>query len=223
MKNKYDYAYAVGRVRALELRLIPEEIFRQAVEAKLLSQTLDVLSESTREEAIKRIKDSEDLESFLTGHRDLLNQEITQLLDDAEMAKALFSLPGDLEIAKDRVDKIKLDFLTKIFQHLTNLGNLTNYLRLNLTDKITSIYPGAYGEVARESFQAKQKDNSYLFLEKLKAGFVSNFLSRARYITFGLEPIVSYYFAKLNQIRLLRWVILGKINQLPNQRLLALI
>jgi len=51
---------------------------------------------------------------------------------------------------------------------------------------------------------------------------MADFLAGAKYITFGPEPIISYYFAKLNEIRLLRWVILGKINQIPNKLLLAL-
>ncbi|MFH1338633.1 MAG: V-type ATPase subunit [Candidatus Omnitrophota bacterium] len=223
MKSRYDYAYAVGRVRALEARWIPEAIFRNAVEADSLDEVLNILSEFVHAEAIKKISNSRDLEFFLIERVNRLNNTVSRLLDDEQLTGALFSLSEDLILAKDRVSKVQLEFLENLLMHIVKLNDLTTYLRLNLSDKITDFMRGDYGDIARQASQAKQKENSYLSLEKLKPAFILKFLGGAKYITFGPEPIISYYFAELNQIRLLRWVILGKINQVPKDKLLALI
>ena len=224
MKNREDYAYAVGRVRALETRLISPEIFRNVIEAGALTGVLNVLSEIAGEEGIKKIRNSQNLELFL-NERALRSREIVaQLLDDEELCSALFSLSENLEVAKTKINKIKFEFLHNLLRHTENLKGLSDSLRLNLKDKIANFFPTDYGRVARLSSEAKQKQggDSYLFFEKLKAGFMTDFLAGAKYITFGPEPIISYYFAKLNETRLLRWVILGKINQVPREILSAL-
>ncbi len=223
MKSKYDYAYAVGCVRALEARLIPEAIFRNAIEADSLDEALNIISEFLHQEAIKKIRNSRDLELFLNEQVNQLNDIVLRLLDDEQLTSALFSLSEDLVLAKDKVSKVKLEFLENLLIHMVKLNDLSTYLRLNLSDKTADFIPGDYGDIARKVSQAKQKENSYLSLEKLKSAFILKFLSGAKYITFGPEPIISYYFAKLNEIRLLRWVILGRINQLPREILLALI
>lgn len=223
MKSRYDYAYAVGRVRALEARLIPEAIFRNAVEADSLDGALNILSEYVHAEAIKKIGGSRELEFFLIERVNQLNNTVSRLLDDEQLTGALFGLSEDLILAKDRVSKVQLEFLENLLMHIVKLNDLTTYLRLNLSDKITDFMRGDYADIARQASQAKQKENSYLPLEKLKSAFILKFLGGAKYITFGPEPVISYYFAGLNQIRLLRWVILGKINQVPKDKLLALI
>lgn len=223
MKNRHDYAYAVGRVRALEARLIPESIFRSAIEAESASQALNIISESLHQEAVRHIRSSRDLELFLDEQMSQLNKAVTQLLDDEQLTSALFSLVENLASAEDKISKIKFEFFNNLLSHVINLEELTTYLRLNLSQNLSKFLPGDYGGIARKVSQAKQKEDSYLLLEKLKAAFILKFLSGAKYITFGPEPIISYYFAKLNEIKLLRWVILGKINQVPEDKLLTLI
>ncbi|MFH1678560.1 MAG: V-type ATPase subunit [Candidatus Omnitrophota bacterium] len=223
MKNRYDYAYADGRVQALEKKLIPQGIFRDAIEADSIAEALSILSEFTHQESIKRIRNSADIESFLKGQKTNLNLEVTQLLDDPELANALFRLEEDKEASGIKAVGVKCELLGRLFNNLTNLESLTNCLRLNLTDKINEFYRGDYGSIARQALDAQQEENSYLVLERLKANYILNSLLCARYITFGPEPVIRYYFSSLNQIKLLRWVMLGKINQLPKDILLALI
>ncbi|MBU2495891.1 MAG: V-type ATPase subunit [Candidatus Omnitrophica bacterium] len=224
MKNRADYAYAVGRVRALETRLISPEVFRNIIEADALTGALNVLSEVAHEEEIKKIRNSQDLELFLNERARRSRKIVAQLLDDEPLCSALFSLPENLDAAEVKINKLKFEFLGNLLRHTAKLKELSDSLRLNLKDRIANFFPTDYGRVARLSSEAnqKQREDSCLFFEKLKVGFMADFLAGAKYITFGPEPIISYYFAKLNEIRLLRWVILGKINQIPNKLLLAL-
>ncbi len=215
----------MGRVRALEIRLIPPEIFRSAAAVNTLTETLNILSEAAREEEIKKIKNSQNLELFLKERALRSRETVARLLDDAELSGALFSLQDNLEAARIKIGKINLEFLRSLLRHTENLKELSDSLRLNLKEKTASFFPTDYGRVARLAAEAKQKQEKgyWLFFEKLKAAFIADFLAAAQYITFGPEPIISYCFARRSENKLLRWVILGKINQLPNETLLALI
>jgi len=204
MKNKEDYAYAVGRVRALETELIPLEIFRNAIAAGSLTEAVNILSEAGREEDIKKIKNSQNLELFLKERALRSRETVARLLDDAELSGALFSLQDNLEAAKIKINKIDFEFLRGLLRHTENLKELSDSLRMNLKDKTASFFPTDYGRVARLAIEAKQKQEKgyWLFFEKLKAGFIANFLAVAEYITFGPEPIISYFFAKRNENKL---------------------
>ena len=195
MKDSCDYAYAVGRVRGLEAKLIPPGVFRSAAEAGALTEVLNILSEAAHAEEVKTIKNSQDLERFLKEQVRGLKVTVTQLLDEEQISGALFSLQEDPDSAEAKVGEAKLEFLDSLLKHAANLKDRT----------------------------ARFSPSDYLSAEKLKAGGISDFLAGARYIVFGPEPVIGYYFGKLNEIRLLRWVILGKINQVPKDILSALI
>ncbi len=212
-------------MRALETGLIPPEVFRSAVAANNLTDTLNILSEAAREEEIKKIKNSQNLELFLKERVLRYRETVARLLDDAELSGALFSLPDNPETAKIKIDKINLEFLRVLLRHTENLKELSDSLRLNLKEKTATFFSTDYGRVARPAAEAKQKQekNYWIFFEKLKVGFIADFLADAKYIVFGPEPVISYFFTKRNENKLLRWVILGKLNQVPKETLLALI
>jgi len=66
-----------------------------------------------------------------------------------------------------------------------------------------------------EAIQKLTRERSFLFLEKAINDFLIGILKEAKYITFGPEPVLAYYFAKVNEINLMRLVILAKLNKLP--------
>jgi len=65
-----------------------------------------------------------------------------------------------------------------------------------------------------EAIQKMAKENSFLYLEKAINDFLTQILKEAKYINFGSEPILAYYFAKANEINLIRMIILAKLNNL---------
>lgn len=52
-------------------------------------------------------------------------------------------------------------------------------------------------------------------LEKQADNFLIGYIKKAKYITFGIEPLVAYLIAKENEIKLARIVLTGKKNNLP--------
>lgn len=74
-----------------------------------------------------------------------------------------------------------------------------------------------------EAIKSLMADNSFVALEKTINDFLTEMLKPAKYFTFGPEPVLAYYFAKVNEINLMRMVILAKLNDFPqslvNERL----
>lgn len=67
-----------------------------------------------------------------------------------------------------------------------------------------------------EAVQKTVKEESFLYLEKAINDFLIQVLKPAKYLVFGPEPILAFYFAKMNEINLMRLIILAKLNNIPN-------
>lgn len=48
-----------------------------------------------------------------------------------------------------------------------------------------------------------------------------DYLARARLAAFGAEPVIAYYYTRRNELELVRFVLIGKLNDLPAGRLKA--
>lgn len=72
-----------------------------------------------------------------------------------------------------------------------------------------------YSFFLKDAIQNLQEKKSFLELEKAISDFLMEALKPAKYISFGPEPILAYYFAKTNELNLVRMIILAKLNSLP--------
>ncbi|GAI24177.1 unnamed protein product, partial [marine sediment metagenome] len=64
-----------------------------------------------------------------------------------------------------------------------------------------------------------QKNNSLMELEKLSDNFILNFSKIGKYITFGIEPLVGFITAKENDIKNIRIILSGKLNNLSPDKI----
>jgi len=69
-----------------------------------------------------------------------------------------------------------------------------------------------YAFPLKEAIGKAIKENSFVALEKAINDFLMQILKPAKYISFGPEPVLAYYFAKVNEINLVRMIILSKLN-----------
>jgi vacuolar-type H+-ATPase subunit C/Vma6 len=93
-------------------------------------------------------------------------------------------------------------------QDLAALLHRLEYVRIR---QMTVDYAAFLGEAIRQL----EKTRSFAELEKAIQDFLISALKPAHYMTFGPEPIVAYYFAKLNEINLVRMILLAKLNNVP--------
>jgi len=98
-------------------------------------------------------------------------------------------------------------------------------------DKIVEIYDSPitswvekltytdYKNIIEAGINFYQKNNSLMELEKLKDNFVLNFTKIGKYITFGIEPLIGFITAKENDLKNIRIIISGKLNNIPEDKI----
>ena len=79
----------------------------------------------------------------------------------------------------------------------------------NLATKFSSL---KYGEVLRLGLDEYIKTGKLSLLEKLSEDYIMKNLKPAKYITFGPEPIFAYIIAKETEIKVIRIIMVGKLN-----------
>lgn len=126
MKNPSltDYVFAVGRVRALEKKMIREAVFKEAVEAKDFTAALKLLSETGRyPEELSQASHSEELDDVLEKEKERLYRTIEELLKENSLWEVLSGLhnPGSI---LPRAQESGYSFITDYIRHWIDLGNL---------------------------------------------------------------------------------------------------
>ncbi|MBU3090613.1 V-type ATP synthase subunit C [Clostridium sp. CM028] len=79
----------------------------------------------------------------------------------------------------------------------------------NMATKFSS---SKYGEVVRIGLEEYIKTGKLSSLEKLSENYIMEKLRAAKYVTFGPEPIFAYIAAKETEIKIIRIITVGKLN-----------
>jgi len=62
-----------------------------------------------------------------------------------------------------------------------------------------------------------KRSGSFSHLEKLFDDHLLSFVKKAKYITFGIEPLIGYLVAKEMEVKNLRTIMVGKFNRLSQE------
>lgn len=246
-----NYAFAIGKIRALENFLIKQEVFAQALEADLQEALRLFVESDLYSEELLHIKDSQQLENVLDKELLRLKTLVSDLILDKELIRLL-----EIDTLKCIEDILKVypsKFLAEYLRHLIDLHNIKSFLRLYLLkepqEKLEAVlacegfmkkevflklysqdltillnrleyvhedsriidYTNYLGEAIRKA----ERENSFVALEKASHDFLMQALKPAKYLSFGPEPILAYYFAKVNEMNLIRMIVLAKLNAVP--------
>ncbi|MFQ6069766.1 MAG: V-type ATPase subunit [Candidatus Aminicenantales bacterium] len=128
--SRLDYAYAVGRVRALENYLIERAVFQEAAEEMDFSSSLKIIFDTGKfsEEAVE-IKNSAQLDAFLEQEEKLLRRLLEELLLERDILE-IFLAWNELFRAQERYKKVKSPFIRDFIRHRIDLANLKILSRL---------------------------------------------------------------------------------------------
>lgn len=325
MSSNDRYAYAVGRVRAMETRLLDRGKIDRMVEAKSAEEALKVLGETEYAEYLADLDGVHDYEKILDAELRRVYLELRKISPDPELIglfarkfdyhniKVLFkaaklnekrdellvgevgnipvgelaravsdddyrNLPPQMRQAAEKLaeafrlepdpqlvdllfdramyqelaetlDKLGSPFLKDYFTYLIDLLNLKSYLRVKRAGRSRefleqALLPGGgvdvaklvqlveplevlvdrlmysrYSRVIEEGIQSYQKTDTLTRYEKLADDFLLKHIKQAKYLVFGPEPLVGYLLAKENEIKMIRIIMVGKINQLPTEEI----
>ncbi len=243
-RSRLDYAYAVGRVRALEKYLIPWPVFLEAVEASEVASGLKILYEAGQwSQEIPRASTPEDVDRLSRHELARLEQVMTELLEPD--IYALFSEKLPLAQRLEQAQNIGYLFFIDYVRHCLDLANIKTFLRFHYRqtkEKLEeSLLPGGfldpkifkrhfessapdlypllakteYESIWVKAWQGIEEKNTFVILEREIENYLINYLRRAKEIVFGPEPVFVYGQARRREVHLFRLIAIGRMLQLP--------
>lgn len=244
--SRLDYAYALGRVHALESYLVERAIFSEAAEEEDLSSALKVIYEAGKfPEEFMKVQDSGELDIFLDEEKKKLLCMMAEVLfeksilevfrkDDtpreALEAAQTAGYPFMIDYLRHKIDlaNIKACFRARysgaererLERYLTRGGFLDERIFLKNYDLPSAemadkIQVTSYRDIWERATDALEENETFIPLERGIEDFLMNYLKKAKQVVFGPEPVYAYGLAKKKELRLVRLLGIGKINQIP--------
>ncbi|QGU95697.1 V-type ATP synthase subunit C [Clostridium bovifaecis] len=92
-----------------------------------------------------------------------------------------------------------------------NLVEMLNGTIENITNKLQN---SDYIDVIKSGLEEYTQSKNLNVFEKLSDNFIMSFIRDAKYVSFGVEPLLAYIFAKENEIKVVRIIMVGKLNNI---------
>ena len=74
-----------------------------------------------------------------------------------------------------------------------------------------------YAEFIKSGIEYYAKTNSVSLLEKLVDNYIMDMMKNAKIIPFGAEPLLAYIYAKETEIKIIRIIMVGKLNNISGE------
>lgn len=71
-----------------------------------------------------------------------------------------------------------------------------------------------YIDIIKTGIEEYIQNKSLNILEKLSDNFIMELIKNSKYASFGIEPLIAYIFAKENEIKIVRIIMVGKLNNI---------
>jgi len=99
-------------------------------------------------------------------------------------------------------------------------GTLSLSFFLEIFDKSIEDFSGklkfsSYGAAVSEGIDLYMKEGSFVALEKLMEDYLLDHLRFSKRLSFGIEPLIGYMFAKESEIKTLRLIFRSKMENVP--------
>ena len=137
--------------------------------------------------------------------------EIDFMIDNIKMNIDFSNIKSIIRLKKQEKD---VKFLKEV---ILDGGDISNNVLVrtfeepieNLATKFSSL---KYGEVIKLGLEEYLKTGKLSVLEKFSEDYIMKNLKVAKYITFGPEPVFAYIIAKETEIKVIRIIMVGKLN-----------
>lgn len=96
----------------------------------------------------------------------------------------------------------------------SKLLSLINESPENIMNKLSY---SAYSNVLKEGIQSYIDKGSLNYLEKLSDNYMMKLMKDSKFVTFGPERILTYTYAKETEIKIIRIIMVGKLNNIAEE------
>ena len=235
MGIKYDYHNIKVILKGMFLQkdfshmLIPVGMMDvQTLKHSIENNNLGDLNETMKEGIIKakevfeETKDPQVIDIILDNTMFKEMREIAKQIDDKFVDKYVkvtidsTNIKTLLRVKKQKKDK---DFLEEVIIEGGEIDKDTLISMLydapeNISNKLAFT---DYGEIIRLGVEDFTKSGSVNELEKLVDNYIMNMMKEAKYIPFGVEPLLAYIYAKETEIKIVRIIMVGKLNNISGE------
>lgn len=103
-------------------------------------------------------------------------------------------------------------------------GTLSREFFLQLFDETPEAVPGRfaytpYRDLVENGWEWLNTKGSFVLFERMGRELILEYLRRANLIAFGIEPLLAYVYAKENELRMIRTIMVGKLNALESSQI----
>lgn len=128
--SRLRYAYAVGRVRVLENKLVERAIFSEASEESDFSSAMKVIFDAgSFSEELVQIRDSDELDEYLEKEEKNLYRLLEEILLEGDLL-TIFLEESHPEKAMSVAERTGYSFIKDYIRHKIDLGNLKIFCRV---------------------------------------------------------------------------------------------
>jgi V/A-type H+-transporting ATPase subunit C len=222
---KYDF-HNLKVFLKTSLPSLPQAERGKKEEGELPLITLGLVEPEIMGKAIKE----EDYRNLPPGYQEAIEKTKERFLETKEDPQEI-DLVLDRELYSllwEKAATSRNEFLKEFFQIQIDLFNLDIYARLRRLKKDKKFLAGVLldkGSLEKSIFldlyeePASPKEVEKTLKDKLSYPGLSSYLEESKYVTFGLSPLINYLVAREKEVKILRFIILGKLNSLPLESL----
>jgi len=230
-----SYHYAIGRIRALEVRLLSSSQIMRMEAAPNFESAFNLLSETAYAEHLGSLKHPFDFEELCELEMEAVKALMRQLAPEAlKLARRASHSPLVKSLINAKSDLFNLRSLLR-FQalgrekasfaaFLRETGLIDRETLLSLYDKkaremIPRLNHTPYFPGLAEGFEQYANNGSFTLLEKQMDDLILKGFHRAKYLAAGIEPLIGYYLAKESEVKTIRFILVAKKCRLHTERI----
>lgn len=235
MGIKYDYHNIKVIIKGMILEkdfsnlLIPVGVneinkLKYSIENNELSGFAPIMKKAI-EEAIEDYNSKKDpqridiiIDKYMFEDMKLIAKEIDDKFAD-KYVKSLIDLTNVKTLLRVKKQNKSREFLLSVVIDGGSIDKET--LAALLTDSVENI-PGKlsytdYVDVLKSGVEEYSKNGSAGLLEKLIDNYIMDMMKDAKLIPFGIEPVLAYIYAKETEIKVIRIIMVGKLNNIAGE------
>jgi len=128
--SRLEYAFAVGRVKALEVHLIPRQAFLEAADTGDPAAALKLLHDAGKyPDDLLRVTNSDGLDALLGKQKDLLGRIMAELLPEPDLLQ-VFRADHTPEETLPLFRELPYPFVRNYVRHRLDLANIKVFFRM---------------------------------------------------------------------------------------------
>lgn len=99
------------------------------------------------------------------------------------------------------------------------LAKFSSAYKTELGQSIEAFRGTDYAKAVSEGYRHYEEEKTFIYMEKEMENYLTDYIKRAKLITFGPEPLIAYFLAKRNNAFIVRMIMIHKLNNIDPEEI----